>query len=369
MSITTFDDVFRAALWQVYKNRCFYCTEPLDWSSYQIDHIVPEWLKDDPEKLAELIQEFGLDSDFDLNVSYNLVPAHIQCNNRKSGKIFEKSTTLYFVQLSKEKQKVLSKEIESIRNKKNKGTIFAKVQAALANGLISHNEMAQLLKTAKENQWSAKSVELPHEIDYIEGVIQTFYLNGDYYWLANKAIPDNEIDMINDKGDQQSPKSLKEFNKAIEDGYYPKTNADIRNASGFTFLASFLKALTKAAISQISFVEEPRITLLNLECLSPTLLMDMEDNLKPYIEKGCSVQDLIDEGLVKVKDPFQYEVCLEYDNFEVSLREHFRADFNNDGIEDIFVQTWTNAVGGSLGFGDTIILTRYSNKHLLELAK
>lgn len=369
MSITTFDDVFRAALWNVYKNKCFYCGHLLDWASYQIDHIVPEWLKSDQKKLTKIITEFGLDGDFDLNISYNLVPAHVQCNNRKSGIIFEKSTTLFYMELSKEKQKALARELEKIRNKKNKGTIFAKVQAALANGLISHNEMAELLKTAKENQWSSKSVDLPNEIDYIEGVIRTFYLNGNYDWLANKNIPGNQIDMVNGEGGQRSPITLNGFKQAIVDGYYPKTNADIRNASGFTFLESFLGALTNAAIPKISFVDEPRITLQDLKYLSPSILMDMEDNLKPYIEKGCSVQDLINEGLVKVTDPFQYEVSLQYDNFEVSLREHFRADFNNDGIEDIFVQSWTNAVGGSLGFGDTIILTRYSNKHLLEKAK
>jgi len=369
MSIATFDDVFRAALWNIYKNRCFYCGQPLDWGSYQIDHIIPEWLTNDYERLSQTIEEYGLGSDFTLNVRYNLVPAHIQCNNRKNGTIFEKSTILFYIQLSKEKQKALASEIELIRNKKNKGTIFAKVQAALANGLISHDEMAELLKTAKENQWSSKSVDLLNEIDYIDGVIQTFYLNGDYDWLANKPIPNNQIDMVNDEGLLRSPITLKEFNQAKIDGYYPKTNADIRNASGFTFLESFLKALTNAAIPKISFIEEPRITVQDLEYLSPSILMDTEDKLKPYIEKGSSVQDLINEGLVKVTDPFQYEISLQYDNFEVSLREHFRADFNNDGIEDIFVQTWTNAVGGSLGFGDTIILTRYSNKHLFELAK
>lgn len=369
MSTTVFDDVFRAALWKVYKNRCFYCSQPLDWISYQIDHIIPEWLENDQKQLAKIITEFDLSSDFHLNISYNLVPAHIQCNNRKRGTIFEKEVTLFYLQLSKERQKALSIEIEALRNKKNKGTIFAKVQAALASGLISQQEMAELLTTAKKNQWSSKSVELPNEIDYIEGVIQTFYLNGNYEWLANKEIPSNQIDMINDEGGKQSPKTLKEFNQAIAHGYYPKTNADIKNASGFTFLESFLAALFNASIPKISFIDEPRITLQDLQYLSPSILMDMEDKLKPYIEKDYSVQDLIAEGLVKVIDPFQYEVSLQYDNFVVSLREHFRADFNNDGIEDIFVQTWTNAVEGSLGFGDTIILTRYSNKHLIELAK
>jgi hypothetical protein len=54
---------------------------------------------------------------------------------------------------------------------------------------------------------------------------------------------------------------------------------------------------------------------------------------------------------------------------ETSLIELFRADFNNDGIEDIFVRGWTRAVGGTLGFGFTSILTRYSNKNLIDEVK
>jgi hypothetical protein len=54
---------------------------------------------------------------------------------------------------------------------------------------------------------------------------------------------------------------------------------------------------------------------------------------------------------------------------ETSLIEQFRADFNNDGIEDMFVKGWVRAVGGTFGQGFTKILTRYSNKHLIEEIK
>jgi len=47
----------------------------------------------------------------------------------------------------------------------------------------------------------------------------------------------------------------------------------------------------------------------------------------------------------------------------------FLVDFNKDGIEDIFVKGWVRSIGGTLGFGTTRILTRYSNSHLIEQTK
>jgi len=369
MSTTLFDDVFRTALWNAYNYRCFYCQQPLEWSSYQIDHLLPEWLNDNPEKLGETIKDYGLDKEFHINVPYNFVPAHIQCNNRKSGQIFEKETRLYYIQLSKAKQDVLNKEIKSFENKKRKGVIFSRVQAALATGLIDTEEMAKIIQTARENEWLSSSIEISGEINCIDGIIKTFYRNEDYSWLQNKPIPSNQITLINDKGEERSLLTLKEFNQALNDGFYPNTNVDLKGASGFTFLESLLKALEGATMPKISFIDEPRLTLQDFNYLSPSILLDTQDLLKEYIEKGHSVQDLIDQGIVKVDAADPYEISLEFDQFMVSFREQFRADFNGDGIEDIFVQAWTNAVGGTLGFGSTMILTRYSNKHLIEPAK
>ena len=369
MSTTNFDDVFRVALWNTYQNRCFYCKEPLEWNQYQIDHLVPEWLQGNPEKLKQTIKDYGLDSDFNLNLAYNLVPAHTQCNKSKGGQLFEKATLLFFIQLSKARQNTLNKQIELAKNKKNKDALFTKLHAALATGLIDIKEMVKLIETAKENQWSSQPIQLNDEIYYIDGVIQTFYLGGDYSWLADNHILSNEINMINDSGMHAFPGTLKEFTQAVNDGYYPKTNSDVKCASGFTFLEDLLNMLKGATMPKISYIDEPRLSLNDFAYLSPEILFDIDHDLSEHIRKGESIQHLIDKDLVKVHLPHQYEVSLEYKDFQVSLREQFRADFNGDGIEDIFVQTWTNATGGTLGFGSTTVLTRYSNKHLIEPAK
>jgi len=49
--------------------------------------------------------------------------------------------------------------------------------------------------------------------------------------------------------------------------------------------------------------------------------------------------------------------------------EQFRADFNDDGIEDIFVRGWTRSIQGTMGFGFTQILTRPSKRHLMDIVQ
>ncbi len=137
-------------------------------------------------------------------------------------------------------------------------------------------------------------------------------------------------------------------------------------SSSFTFLEEFLNAMEKAKMPKVSFVSEPWIEIDNLDYLSPNLLHDFEGKLGEFSNSGLSIGDLVLRGIIKQNQSDIYKVSLEFAGMETSLIEQFRADFNNDGIEDIFVRGWTRAVGGTLGFGFTTILTRYSEKHLIE---
>ena len=62
----------------------------------------------------------------------------------------------------------------------------------------------------------------------------------------------------------------------------------------------------------------------------------------------------------------KYPVPFVVDWFEISFFEQFRFDFNQDGIENIFIRGWARAVGGTLVYGFTGYLTRYSEKGLIE---
>jgi hypothetical protein len=53
-----------------------------------IDHILPEYLLDQPDALREALTSFGLPSGFDLNSFENWLPSHGHCNAKKRDHIF-----------------------------------------------------------------------------------------------------------------------------------------------------------------------------------------------------------------------------------------------------------------------------------------
>src|SRR5690554_6713640 len=141
MSLTRFDNITRSALWSSYNNICFYCNRPLEWDDLNIDHIVPELYSKDIDSFEKIKREYELDKNFDLNALYNLVPTHSKCNLRKSGELFIKRTTLYYLGLTNKALTKIQKEIEKLKNRKNKGQIISKLQSALATNLIDIKEL------------------------------------------------------------------------------------------------------------------------------------------------------------------------------------------------------------------------------------
>ncbi|MEE1569438.1 MAG: hypothetical protein V1255_05940, partial [Alphaproteobacteria bacterium] len=60
----------RFAIYVTHGERCYLCYAPIDLKTMQVDHIIPESLLKAPEKLAQVLHEFGLPADFNIN-SYN----------------------------------------------------------------------------------------------------------------------------------------------------------------------------------------------------------------------------------------------------------------------------------------------------------
>lgn len=76
------------AVYSIHGDRCYLCTQPIDFASMEVDHIVPERLLGDLEGLAAVRKEFGLASTFNLNDFENWLPACRRCNGQKSDTVF-----------------------------------------------------------------------------------------------------------------------------------------------------------------------------------------------------------------------------------------------------------------------------------------
>jgi len=79
----------RYAVYTVHGEKCYLCSKPIDLKTMEIDHIIPESLLDDPDKLNSVLVEFGLPMDFNLNSYQNWLPACRSCNNEKSNRVFK----------------------------------------------------------------------------------------------------------------------------------------------------------------------------------------------------------------------------------------------------------------------------------------
>jgi hypothetical protein len=230
--------------------------------------------------------------------------------------------------------------------------------------------LEKIIDTAKQNNWINTKIDLPHGVDFIDEVYNSFYLNMDYSKFYDKKLLVGGLygylDVTNINGDYRRVSTLREWQQSELDGFLPMNNAAIKMSSSFTYLEELINALEKAKMPRISFIREPWLGLNNIDYLSPNILAFFPEELKKLTSEGNSIGDLVRKGILKVNESSYNSISVEFEEMETSLVEQFRADFNDDGTESIFTKGWLRAVRGSMGVGFSTILSRYSNNHLIE---
>jgi hypothetical protein len=76
----------RYAVWNCNGQRCWWCGEPLRLVEATVDHVLPESLLEDDEKLGAILTEYGLAQDFNINGYENWLPCHNRCNQSKGNR-------------------------------------------------------------------------------------------------------------------------------------------------------------------------------------------------------------------------------------------------------------------------------------------
>ena len=85
----------------------------------QLDHIIPESYNHKKEDLERIINECGLDNDFELNSLFNLVPTRSYENRRKSDKELDLSAKLYYLNVAKNNVPKIQERIEKLKKTRN----------------------------------------------------------------------------------------------------------------------------------------------------------------------------------------------------------------------------------------------------------
>lgn len=349
----------RAAIWRAHELRCIYCTELVAFADLDIDHIIPAHLKDKPEELSELLNEYGLRCDFDVDSMLNLVPSHRHCNLQKKGMVLPKNRALHYLSIA-EGRYGRACEIESeIKAQVAKGRLAVLLEVALEEGRISREELGELLASYAEPPDAFEILTaLPIGDSDLKGFFRSIDVDALYdrpilprlhgldklAMVKNESLDkfilqmeaqeaDNKVE-VNDRewaeafldgyrdASQAADKerevyTCREWVEAVRDGYYTLTTLNIKEESLFKKTYALIVALAQAKRPKHKFISGPRVSIANFNLLPvtilPSLSADDAEELQRFELEGVTISDLIAQERVRITSASPLTLTLDYD--------------------------------------------------------
>ena len=362
MSKQSFTAIEREAIYTVYNKKCFYTGEFLDLNNFHIDHLIPEALNA-PEKKDELkstLEYYCLPYDFDVLSFKNLVPSKPSINSMKSDMNFNKNAMLVFLNLAASNEQKIIDTINKYKRMLGRGFSYFKINSLFSSGKITQQEALDLIK--KHASSDRAKIEILKELEFNDYDDVKLISKDDVDDLRKKVVKvgNNEVDhklvMTSpyDSEDKKVISTCEEYDKALSEGYYSFTTYDMKMEAWFRHQCGLLQALKKSSIPTRSYMSDPNVSILDISrlpySLFPSFTEDDDNSNESY-------QDKVDSSDLVIKRISSNSIHLENNIMGQVLIEIFRADLNNDGIEDVFLYEYSYAIGGSFGAGDIKIIS------------
>lgn len=351
----------RIAIWRAHDKRCIYCGEPIAFTNLDIEHIVPESLLKDPQEFARVKTEYGLPADFNLNGLLNLVPAHHRpCNLSKSARVFNAARARYFLEIAETKEAKVARYVESGLLTESKEKLLASVAISIERGTLTLEDIENALS-------DSTPFRLSTELAFADGSSQQQILADQIEALLDKPIqlggPASAIDgveFVSDSGSVFTVRTCREYRAALSAGYYAGTTFAMKMEGFLSSVDGVLRAVSTASFASVSYVSNPPVGLADLELLPPDLLPvfgPKEDHPQQDL-KAQSLGDLLDRDRIVLKKVSTRTLCFEWSGAGAFIRELLRADFDQDGVEELLVSYHLYAIGGTLGISHLGVLKR-----------
>ena len=157
--------------WNSLECKCFWCGVPLSLLETSIDHVIPESLIEKPDELERIKINYHLPDNFEINNFCNWVPAHSNCNSRKSKNIFDNSPAFIFIlqQLCRQSKKSELQYLRLIKRQKRE-RIIGKLMADIELANITDTDLIELLKlTNSRYSWKYNQIDKEKLIHVPEG--------------------------------------------------------------------------------------------------------------------------------------------------------------------------------------------------------
>lgn len=145
MSNYQFTAAQRYAVFTVHGERCYLSGCPIDLKTMQVDHVIPESLQDDPERLREVLRVLGRPEGFNLNSYENWLPACGPCNNRKRNRVFSPSPLIQLeLDRAEEKASSVRKLAEKVVREREIAAALNTIERAAEQEELSSEALVQL---------------------------------------------------------------------------------------------------------------------------------------------------------------------------------------------------------------------------------
>ena len=184
----------------------------------------------------------------------------------------------------------------------------------------------------------------------------------------NKGI--ESVRLWKKKGDEIEVRTCREYDAGLKSGYSPANNMQRKLASFFKYPCALLNALEIASVAEESFITD--VGVADVELLPFSLFPHIgEYKSRQEFAKDLQTtyQQKIETGELVVRERAEHVLKIQGDGMKQSLREVVRADFNNDGIEDVLVDEGHWVRQGTHSAYGIIVLTRKSLQGKFEVAR
>ncbi|WP_449545975.1 HNH endonuclease [Lelliottia amnigena] len=369
MSTQKFSSVEREAIWSAYNKKCAYTGQLIGINDFHIDHIVPENLAEKPDEYIKLKDRLGLSDDFDIYGYENLLPCRIATNLQKGRAEFDIGAAHYFLNLAKQKKVVVIEKIEQIQRRNGKAKALLITQQYVESGAISIKDLQSILnQTTNEDMYRlmvSLKISNEEEIEEIKQSEIEDLLDRVVYMGGNDHI--DGLELNNDEDDEVIVRTSRDYIEAIKNNYYAKTTYAMKMATYFEWQCGLFSAISVAVLPSISFIENPKVGILDLDLLPFHLFPDLSRGVDDDVDMVETYQHHLDDGTLKVTQVKQSLLVVESSAMGQRLIEVVRADFTGEGYDSILCFEYTWATHGTFGNGGIRILTRKSANSIFEV--
>ena len=331
-------EIERLAIWIAHSKRCGYCGDPLEYKDLEIDHILPASLAKSPEKLQALVLQLTLASDFSISALRNLLPAHGICNSRKRDKVFNEANARFFLEIADQKLRSIEDLILKLEIEASRDRLLAIVRSALQSGNI---DLGDILDTASKTNKFPLNSTVHFESGSWNVVADSERINRLFDERVDLHVQGKEcgVQFTDGKGSEISISTCREYKTAIAAGYYPSDNTNLKVSFVLATTSAILEAASCARLAPISYIRQPRQCVTNLRLLPATLApaRHLYGSDMVWQSDYTTIQDLVEAGEISSESQSDTTVGIECLDHGVILTELMRADFDDDGAEEILI--------------------------------